>query len=124
MRVLTEDDFEELLAQNPVFKALCSDVLGRLLLEIDSDVKVRVEPAGISGIGHQVLPLLLKRLQVLNGGDHSLNFLDSLELLLEVGALNESERNIQLVYLNELSGLHLVHRQCKEVFKLFEDSAD
>jgi hypothetical protein len=47
VRVFAKDYFQKLLAKYPILQALCSDVLRWLLLQIESDVIIWIEAAGI-----------------------------------------------------------------------------
>jgi hypothetical protein len=46
---------------------------------------------------------------MLNGGNHGLNFLESLEPLLKISTFDESKRHIELVNLNKLGSFHFIH---------------
>ena len=123
MGVLSENNFKKFLVQNPIFQAFSIDKLGRLLLQVLGEVKIWIDFSSILRVIHELLPLLLDNLEAFDSRNHCLNLLKALKLLFKVCAPQESERHIELVKLYKLCGLHIVHWQCEEIFKLLKDSA-
>lgn len=107
--IFTEYNFKEFLVQNPISQAFSIDVLGRLLLHRQGKVNIRIEFSSILRVIHELLSLLLDNLVAFDRRNHCLDLLKTLKFLFKVGALQESERHIELVKLYELCGLHIIH---------------
>jgi hypothetical protein len=107
--IFTEYNFKKFLVQNPISQAFSIDILGRLFLHRQGEVNIRIEFSSILRVIHELLSLLLDNLIAFDGRNHCLDLLKTLKFLFKVGALQESERHIELVKLNELCGLHIVH---------------